>query len=428
MIPDRLLLPMNELNPLRVYPSLWLAGLSLMMGCRSDPSTQASAAELGLSEGVHRGRLLANDSTDIAFNFDWQLSGQDTQMVIFNADERIVLQEIERKGDSLTLQMPVFLSYFKMVNTAEGMKGYWYNPDKSPTYKVAAVFERGKTERFPHKEMTGIQLPTKWRVLLYAGTEDETEAVGEFFQEGLEVRGSILTETGDYRYLEGVLNGTELQMSTFDGAHAYAFTARLTDGGELDGHYYSGKHFHTRWTAQPSDSVRLGDPLELTRLLSEDGRFDFQFRNQDGALFDSQRDQWMQDKVTIVQIMGSWCPNCMDEIRYMTGLRDELAHEDLRLVGITFERRGEWKKDRLAVERMIQDLGIDYPLLYGGGSRHIRDSLPQIAPFRSFPTSIFIDREGRVRRVHAGFSGPGTSAYAAYAEETRSFVSDLLSE
>ncbi|NBR83278.1 MAG: TlpA family protein disulfide reductase [Flavobacteriia bacterium] len=409
-MPERLLLPMNDLIPFRLYPALWLAGLSLIMGCKFDPSTEASTVELGLSEGVHRGRLLANDSTDIAFNFDWQLSGQDTQMVIFNADERIVLQEIERKGDSLTLQMPVF------------------NPDKSPTYKVDAVFERGETERFPHKELASIQLPKKWRVLLYTGTEDETEAAGEFFQEGQLIKGSFLTETGDYRFLEGVLNGTELRMSTFDGAHAYAFTARLTDGGELDGHFYSGKHFHTRWTAEPSDSVRLGDPLELTQLTSEDGRFDFQFRDQEGELFDSQRDQWMQDKVTIVQIMGSWCPNCMDEIRYMTGLRDELAHEDLRLVGITFERRGEWKKDRPAVERMIQDLAIDYPLLYGGGSRHIRDSLPQIAPFRSFPTSIFIDREGRVRRIHAGFSGPGTSAYAAYAEETRSFVSDLLNE
>ena len=425
---DRLHLPMNEIIPLRFYRSLWLAGLSLMMACQFETPTQSSAPEFGLSEGVHRARLLANDSTEIAFNFDWQLSGQDTQMVIFNADERIVLQEIERKADSLTLQMPVFLSYFKMANTAEGMKGYWYNPDKSPTYKVAAVFERGKTERFSHSEATSIRLHPKWRVLLYAGTEDETEAVGEFFQDGWQVRGSILTETGDYRYLEGVLNGTELRMSTFDGAHAYAFTARLTDKGEMEGQFYSGKHFHTRWTAQPSDSVRLRDPLELTQLNSEDGRFDFQFRNQDGALFDSQRDQWMQDKVSIVQIMGSWCPNCMDEIRYMTGLRDELAHPDLRLVGITFERKGEWKKDRPAVERMIRDLAIDYPLLYGGGIRHIRDSLPQIAAFRSFPTSIFIDREGRVRRIHAGFSGPGTSAYAAYAEETRSFVSDLLSE
>ena len=317
-MPHQLLLSMNDLIPLRFYPFLLLAGLSLMIGCRSEPSTQASTTELGLSEGVHRGRLLANDSTDIAFNFDWQLSGQDTQMVIFNADERIVLKEIERKGDSLTLQMPVFLSYFKMANTAEGMEGYWYNPDKGPTYKVAAVFERGKTERFTHKEVASIQLPTNWRVLLYAGTEDETEAVGEFFQEGWQVRGSILTETGDYRYLEGVLNGTELQMSTFDGAHAYAFTARLTDRGELDGHFYSGKHFHTGWTAQPSDSIRLGDPLELTQLMSAAGRFDLQVRDQEGELFAARRDQWMQDKVTIVQIMGSWCPNCMDEIRYMT--------------------------------------------------------------------------------------------------------------
>ena len=129
----------------------------------------------------------------------------------------------------------------------------------------------------------------------------------------------------------------------------------------------------------------------------------------------------MQDKVSIVQIMGSWCPNCMDEIRYMTAF-GRLAHPDLRLVGITFERKR--MEEGPAIERMIRDLAIDYPLLYGGEPTHSRQPAADCSFDLSPPPFSSIGRAGA---PHTPVSGPGTSAYAAYAEETRS-VSDLLSE
>lgn len=51
-----------------------------------------------------------------------------------------------------------------------------------------------------------------------------------------------MTETGDYRYLEGVVNGNQLQLSTFDGAHAFLFTGTVTDS-TINGHFYSGNHW-----------------------------------------------------------------------------------------------------------------------------------------------------------------------------------------
>lgn len=369
-----------------------------------------------------------NDSLEIAFNFEWNVEGEDTSLVIHNADERIHLADIRMERDSLTLQMPVFLSYFRMVNSEDGMRGYWYNPDRAPGYKMEAHFQRNVRERYPSDKKPAYSLYERWRVQLYAGTDREKSALGEFFQDANKVSGSILTATGDYRYLDGVVSGNRLIMSTFDGAHAYLFTARIEGPGKLNGEYRSGHHFMTKWNAVRDDEFSLPDAQQMTKLESEDGRFDFRFRDLDGKLFDSRRSQFFDNKVVAIQIMGSWCPNCMDETRYFTRLKEKFGNEGFDLLAITFERHGEWEKDKKAVMRMVKDLAMDYPVLYGGGTRHITDSLPQLRPFRSYPSTLFIDRKGQVRRIHAGFSGPGTSAFAAYAEETEAFLLELLQE
>ena len=47
----------------------------------------------------------------------------------------------------------------------------------------------------------------------------------------------------------------------------------------------------------------------------------------------------------------------------------------------------------------------------------------------SFPTSIFIGKDGTVRRVHTGFNGPGTGDYyTEYVKITDSLVKSSLEE
>lgn len=349
-------------------------------------------------------------------------------MNIYNADEKIVVSDLRFENDSLTIQMPVFLSYFRMMNTENGMTGYWYNPDKAPGYKVKTDFTAGEELRFVGQEEPMYSLNKKWKVQLYAGTDREKSVIGEFYQDGTDVHGSILTETGDYRYLDGVVSGNTLRLSTFDGAHAYAFVARVHSPEKLEGKYYSGKHFSSDWNAMRDDNFALGNADELSAIISDDGRFDFKFKDTEGQVFNSATNTEIQGKVLIVSIMGSWCPNCMDEVRFMNPLLEKYRDQGLEMVGITFERRGEWEKDSKAVLKMVDDLNIQYPVLYGGATRNVKDSIPQLQPFRSFPTAIFIDKSGQVRKVHTGFAGPGTSAFPAYAEETEAFIQALLAE
>ncbi len=59
----------------------------------------------------------------------------------------------------------------------------------------------------------------------------------------------------------------------------------------------------------------------------------------------------------------------------------------------------------------------------------VAKSMPQLAKFLAFPTTIFLDKKGAVRSIHTGFAGPGTGQY--YEEEKAHFnrtVDKLLKE
>jgi len=384
--------------------------------------------EAFLADGMHRMELMVNDSLTLPFNFDWKELDGKFSMHIYNAEETITVNEIawEEGSDTLRIQMPVFLSYFRLTRTAEGVKGYWYNPDNSPDYKVAVQVLEGEKERFDVKDQAAFSLNYNWKVS-FIRENRIGYGLGEFKLDGQKVSGSILTETGDYRFLDGVLDGDHLYMSTFDGAHAYLFTAKIIGPGLMEGQYFSGNHFHIPWKAERDDAYSLRPANELSGVTTEDGSFPFSFVDLKGDSV-SHADERFLGKPYIIQIMGSWCPNCMDETRFFNELYSSYHAEGLEIVGITFERKEEIQAVRPAIDRMISDLAIPYPILFGGSLNSVNEKLPYLDQFMSYPTSLFVDRNGKVRKVHTGFSGPGTSKYAAYVEETHALVQALLEE
>ncbi|HRD38300.1 MAG TPA: TlpA family protein disulfide reductase, partial [Bacteroidia bacterium] len=70
----------------------------------------------------------------------------------------------------------------------------------------------------PKVDFTG-----RYEVTFNAGTSDAYKAVGIFKQSGSKVTGTFLTETGDYRYLEGAVQNSNMSLSCFDGSHAFLF-------------------------------------------------------------------------------------------------------------------------------------------------------------------------------------------------------------
>ncbi|MDX1665959.1 MAG: hypothetical protein R3350_01965 [Saprospiraceae bacterium] len=56
------------------------------------------------------------------------------------------------------------------------------------------------------------------------------------------------------------------------------------------------------------------------------------------------------------------------------------------------------------------------------------ENLPMLNAIISYPTLIFIDRDGRVRKIHTGFAGPATDQYQEFKENFESTVNQLVNE
>ncbi len=265
------------------------------------------------------------------------------------------------------------------------------------------------------------------------GTAAEVEpARGEFEQQDVGVRGTFLTPTGDYRFLAGEYADGWLRLSTFDGAHAFLFEARAQADGSLEGDFWSRDTYHAKWTARrvSGEDNLLPDSWQAVGLTNDAGRFQFSFEDLDGHLLTS-NDRRFRGKVVLVNIFGSWCPNCNDEAPLLAAWHRRYGERGLEVVGLAYEFSGDETRDRTMVRRFAERHGIDYPLLLAGTSDKTAAAatLPDLTAVLAYPTTVLIGRDGRVRRIHSGFSGPGTGGhYDALVEELEGAIEELLEE
>lgn len=256
-------------------------------------------------------------------------------------------------------------------------------------------------------------------------------AKGIFEQDGQKVTGTFRTKIGDYRYLEGIMNGNELKMSAFDGAHAFLFVATVNDN-KLNGVFYSGNNWRAFFEGKQNDDYELPDATTLTKMRDDNEPFAFSFPDENGHIV-SLTDKQFQDKVVVVQLMGTWCPNCLDESVFFSEFSKLNSEKDVEFVALAFETA---KTDSLAfagIKRLKDRLGIDYPILLAqhGTTDKIeaQKKLPMLTQVVSYPTTIFIDKKGKVRRIHTGFNGPATGEkYMEFKNEFTVFVNELLKE
>jgi len=387
-----------------------------------------------LTKGLWRGVLnIGNDANplDIPFNFEVVNS---QKIVIHNGEERIQVTDIhyDENNNSFSIKMPVFDSEFKLVNHQNKWEGEWHNYNKKD-YKIPFKAVHNNPSRFEvvRPSKTAAQLKKRWKVTFSPATEDAYPAIGLFnVLEDDKVTGTFLTQTGDYRYLEGSLNGTELSLSCFDGAHAFLFKASLQEDGSLKGDFWSGKHWHEPWIATPDEAFELLPMDQLTYLKEGYEKLAFRFPNLNGDTL-SLDDSHFQNKPIIVQIMGSWCPNCMDETRLLVDVYKKYKNKGLEIIAIDYEVINGFETFQKNATRIKEHLNVDYPILFGGSAKKseaIR-TLPMLNHIMSYPTAIFIDKKGVIRAIHTGFSGPGTGdLYQDYVDKTVALVEELIAE
>ncbi|PIB39004.1 peroxiredoxin family protein [Maribacter sp. 4G9] len=381
-------------------------------------------------EGIWQARLTVKDNQILPFNFELKRIGGDTHHIkILNGEETILVDEITIQGDSILIKAPVFEGYITAKLTNESMQGVFVIESLERMVPFEADF--GLEQRFSNVETSLTNVSGIWETEFSPGTEDSYMGKGIFTQKDGIVSGTFRTTTGDYRYLEGVMDKDSLKISAFDGAHAFLFQAKVTDSS-MNGTFYSGNHFKEPFVAMRNELYELPSPDSLTFIKEGYDKFDFSFPNLVGEMV-SLSDPSFQNKVVIVQLMGSWCPNCLDESKFLVDYLENHKNEDLAIIALAFEQAKTKERALQSIQRLKDRIGISYPILlaqYGSYDKEkAQQKLPMLNHVLSYPTTIFVDKKGGVRKIHTGFNGPATgNKYEEFKKEFNSFLQELLTE
>lgn len=349
---------------------------------------------------------------------------------LFNGSEEINLQEMKPAKDSLILRFSSFDSELRLHKKSKNQWiGQWYNGNKN-NYYIPCTLTFGYETRF--KSVQAQQLPKrlaeKWECTFDLESSDPYKTIGLFKQTNTILTGTFLTETGDYRFLEGNMFGDSLYLSGFDGSHAFLFAARLQHDS-LFGTFYSGKHFKTSWMGIPNPSFQLANPEQITQLINQE-IFDFTLPQLNGEAFRF-REKHDSTKVTILQIMGTWCPNCMDETIYFKSLHDKFGSSQLEIVAVGYEIGNTFEDHAKKLISFKTRMNLPFTFLVGGKAdkKIAASQFPMLSSISSFPTTLILDKQGKIRKIHTGFNGPGTGSYfETYKLETETFIKNLLEE
>lgn len=386
-----------------------IVSLSLFLPVVAQPK---SAIQKGWRIALQR-----KDGKEIIFQLEKNTVQGKTALVVVNAGEKIKLTDVTSAGDSLFFTMPAFEASFRVklqpngdmtgtfIKGTSGSEQYW------PLFGKANDPARFKATQGSAKN----NISGKWNVSITRPNGTIRKAAGLFSQQGNRLTGSFLTPSGDYRYLDGIVTGDSMFLSSFDGDNARLFEAKIDiKNNSLNGVFYNGYDGKEVWTATKDSSVAMPEISDPTKLRDGYSRLDFTFNDLDGNPV-SIKDEKYKNKVVIVQLMGSWCANCLDETRFLSGYYKENKAKGVEIIALAYEYTTDRERSKKSIERFRKLFDVEYPMLItgvtAGDEKKAEKTLPQLTAIKSFPTTVFINKKGIVRDIHTNFFGPGTGEY-----------------
>ncbi|AXY77908.1 TlpA family protein disulfide reductase [Paraflavitalea soli] len=397
-------------------------------------SSAATHAKAELRPGIYKAVIQRTDGQQIVFNFEVASPHGKPVLYVLNASERMLVDDIRQQGDSLWITMPFYDAHFATVIKPNGsLEGKFIKISGDRRSEIPFYALPGNKERYPVTARPAYNVSGRWAARFGEG-KDETLAVGEFVQAANgKVTGTFLTPTGDYRYLEGAIAADTLKLSAFDGSHVYLFTAKLDNDSTItQAVFYAGASGTEKWVAHKDPKAKLPDGFDAVKLRPGESKLNFSFPATDGKKV-SINDARYKNKVVVVQILGSWCPNCMDETKFLVDYYKKNKQRGVEIVGLAYERTTDFERSKQSLATFQKRLGVNYPFLVTTAAvsdpKRTEKTLPQIEPLQGFPTTIFIDKKGNVRKIHTGYDGPATGQhYEAFKKEFEELITSLLAE
>lgn len=352
---------------------------------------------------------------------------------IINGEERIRVSEysygLDRRTahDTIRIEFPAYNSYIKAEFVEEVLQGEFIKRD-AKNYSIPFVAKHGVDYRFKQPDSKPeINISGRWDVTFQTADGNSWKAIGEFDQDSTELNGTFMTKTGDYRFLAGAVFGDKMWLSTFDGTHAYLFGAKLIEGDTLQGFYKSGTHFSASWKATRNEELELESADSLTRVIEAEGIATLEGHLPSTGEVVSLSSPKYENKAIILSIMGTWCPNCRDEMEFLREWSKSEKPDDIEIVGLAFERPADTSRVYQKITKYKRIMDIPFDIWYMGTSdkQKASERLPMLNEVISYPTMIFLTADREVVRVHTGFAGPATSKYDDFVSSFHETIKKL---
>jgi len=391
-------------------------GCILLISCNSEDSEK-------LELGNYVGRLEVENNKYLPFNFSVT---NDSTLVVQNSSE-IVDFSIVYSKDSIFIKSKVFEGFIKGVLIDNKINGFFTieSLDRSVPFSSYKSNNRFNIDFDENKKLT----LNRWKFTFNPNKDNASFSVGIFNSIGEnEISATFRTTTGDYGYMHGGYKENKIVLSTFNGSRAYLFEAEMNKDS-IEGVMYAGNHSKTIVKGVLDNDFELSNEYSLTSLKGKNQKFDFSFENTLGKLI-SIDDKFYDGKSMVVQLMGSWCSNCLDESKFYVDYMNKNELKDIEFVALAFEY-AKTKDDALnSIQKLKKQLGINYPILlaqYGSSDKSkALEKFPMLNKIISYPTTIFLDKNKDVIKIHTGFNGPATGEkYTEFINEFNSTIKFL---
>ena len=377
---------------------IFLISLIFVTSCNSSFSEQLNSVD-------YVGKLEVEKDKYLPFNFSVI---NDSTLIVKNSSE-IVEFSIEYSRDSIFINSKVFEGYIKGILTEDKIDGVFVieSLDRVVPFNSYESKKRFDIDFEENKKL----ITNTWKFTFNPEKDNKSPSIGLFNSIGQnEIGATFRTNTGDYGFMHGGYKGGNIVLSTFNGSRAYLLEAELSNDS-VKGVMYAGNHSKMIIEGVLDNDFELADEYSLTSLKNNSQKFDFSFENTVGKLI-SIDDDFYNGKSMVIQFMGSWCPNCLDESKFYVDYINENDLKGIEFVALAFEYAKTKERALKSILKLKNELKINYPILlaqYGSSDKEkALEKFPMLNNIISYPTTIFLDRNKEVIKIHTGFNGPAT--------------------
>lgn len=398
--------------------TLWVSLAVLFLGTTLWAEAPDAASLAGRWDAI----VVASD-VEVPFRFEIEVEGEVVKGSFFNGDRRTTSTSGELEDDVLTLTFDQLATTLEAKLKDGKLEGEYVRPRNAYPFRATRSSEKATAAAADVPSIDGTWITT--------ANSRKGEDAWRFIvrQSGASVEATILRVDGDTGTLTGSFEDGTFVLSHFSGARAMLLEVTPQEDGTLA--LALNKKTELRAArAETSAAAEIGAPTDsgrFTRMKDPSEPFRFSFPDLEGRIV-SNTDKQFLGKVVLVNISGSWCPNCHDEAPFLVSLYEKYRDQGLEIVSLSFEDPRQ-QENPVRLRAFIEEYGIEYTVLLPGEPKEAPDKLPQAVNLNSFPTTFILGRDGRVGAIHAGFPGPGSGKfYEEAVHEITEHVERLLAE